>query len=78
MSFLRPGCPKSKALAPQDHGAKLRIQFFVLRKERSSLYNPHFCIFWQPIVEDHMAKKRTKKIIVKEQSLDWDSGFSDG
>ena len=64
-------------LAPINHGAKIRIQFFSLRLERSSLYNPAFCCHWQPYVEDHMTKK-TKKIIVKENSFEWDSGFSDG
>ena len=44
------------------------------------MYNPQFCVHWQPIVEDHMAKttKMSKKIILKENSFEWDSGYSDG
>ena len=44
------------------------------------MYNPQFCVHWQPIVEDHMAKttKLSKKIILKENSFEWDSGYSDG
>ena len=38
-------------LVPVNHGAKIRIHFFSLRLERSALYNPHFCIYWQPIGE---------------------------
>ena len=64
-------------LVPVNHGAKIRIQFFSLRLERSSLYNPVLCGQWQPYVEYHMTKK-AKKIIVKENSFEWDSGFSDG
>ena len=63
---------------PVNHGAKIRIHFFSLRQERSALYNPHFCIFWQPIVDDHMAKKSKRTLILKENSFEWDSGFSDG
>lgn len=62
-----------KIKQPLDHGSKIRIQFFSLRMERSSLFNPHFCVYWQPIVDQEMAKK-PKKIIVKENSFD--SGFS--
>jgi len=67
-----------KLLAPVDHGAKIRIQFFTLRLERSGLYNPQSVFEWQPIVDEHMKDKPTKnaKIMFKEQ--DWDSGFSDG
>jgi len=72
--------PKNPKLVPMDHGAKIRIRFFALRMERSSMHNPQFCVHWQPIVEDHMAKttKLSKKIILKENSFEWDSGYSDG
>merc|ERR1712037_290108 len=72
--------PKNPQLVPMDHGAKIRIRFFALRMERSSMYNPQFCVHWQPIVEDHMAKttKMSKKIILKENNFEWDSGYSDG
>jgi len=72
--------PKVPQLAPVDHGSKIRIRFFALRMERSSLYNPQFCVHWQPIVEDYMSKttKLGKKIIHKENSFEWDSGYSDG
>ena len=62
---------------PIDHGAKIRIRFFALRMERSNFYSPYFCVYWQPFVEDHM-KAKGSKIIHKENSFDWDSGFSDG
>jgi len=65
-------------LVPVNHGAKIRIHFFSLRLERSALYNPHFCIYWQPIVDNHMAKISKQKLMLKENSFEWDSGFSDG
>ena len=69
---------QSLAATTVNHGAKIRIHFFSLRLERSALYNPHFCIYWQPIVDDHMSKRSKTKLMLKENSFEWDSGFSDG
>ena len=69
---------KTKSITTHQCGAKLHIQFYLLRMHRSSLYRP-FYPEWQSVVEDHMSKiKRGQKIIVSENSFDWDSGFSDG
>ena len=68
---------KTKNIRTHHSAAKLHIQFYLVRMQRSSLYRP-FYTEWQSVVEDHMSKKSSKKLIVSENSFDWDSGFSDG
>ncbi len=68
---------RRQQLVPVDHGAKIRIHFFALRMERSRLYSPHF-LYWQSVVEDHMAGIKPK-LLYKDNSFEgWDSGYSDG
>ena len=72
---------KTKGITTHQCAAKLHIQFYLLRMHRSSLYRP-FYPEWQSVVEGHMSKmsksRSSQKIIVSENSFDWDSGFSDG
>ncbi len=67
---------RRKGLVPVNHGAKIRLHFFSIRMERSRLYSPHF-LYWQAVVEDHMASVKPK-LLFKDNSFEWDSGYSDG
>ena len=54
---------RTKDCASVNRGAKIHIQFFLLRMERSSLYSPIYYFEWQSVVEDHMAKQKNTKLI---------------